>query len=239
MFKSVDGDLLYPVFQPIRDLNNRGLIGYEALLRHKGDIPPDIIFENVKKHGELFEVDTYSILLAVSTLSKTVEGYIFINIFPSTILHKKFLSFLERLYFLTEDCNYKVVFEINEQESSLWSERAFGHAINKIKRMGYLLAFDDVGAENVTIEDVTKFSPHFIKIDRSFSMNLSKHPEKQKALEKIIKQVNHPAKVILEGLETESDLLISKQMKIPLGQGYLLGRPDKMETTFVKEKVKV
>lgn len=38
--------------------------------------------------------------------------------------------------------------------------------------------------------------------------------------------------MILEGIETDSDLSVAKSLGVDFGQGYLLGKPDKINKLF-------
>ncbi|RIW27423.1 EAL domain-containing protein [Bacillus salacetis] len=68
-----------------------------------------------------------------------------------------------------------------------------------------------------------------IKFDRYFSQDLSTDSKKQRLLKAIVDFAQGDTSFILEGIETEEDLIAAKDLGIKFGQGYFLGRPEKLE----------
>lgn len=227
MYKPIDITNVYPVFQPIMDLNDFAFVGYESLLRHEEKIPPNILFDSARQQEGLFELDTYSILLTLSWLKPAFNNLIFINIFPSTIYNKDFSDFLKKVSFLKDLYNFKIVFEINEQEPWILNEPLFKKSTRRIRSLGYSIALDDVNWSILTEENVLDFEPDFIKVDREFSRNLSSDFAKQRFISNLIKVNKGNTKIILEGLETVEDINTAKTLGIAYGQGYKIGEPVK------------
>lgn len=225
MYKTIDITKIYPVFQPIMDLNHNVLVGYESLLRHEDRIPPNILFDSARQQEEVFELDTYSILLTLSWLKPTFNNLIFLNVFPSTIYNKDFSAFLNKVSFLKDMYNYKIVFEVNEQEPWILNEPLFKESIKKIRSLGYYIALDDVNWSILTEENLFELKPDFIKIDREFSRNLSSDFAKQRFISRLVTESKGRTKIILEGLETVEDINAAKTLGISYGQGYKIGEP--------------
>lgn len=214
-------------YQPVFSLNSQSeMVGSEFLLRSKISTP-DVIFEQAKKANRLYELDTSSIYNALHTytsIGDSLKGFLFFNIFPSTLVDSKFPTFLNKiLKEFPESCS-KIVFELNETEkadSTLFSER-----VRLLKESGFLVAIDDVGKGWSSLTRIIELDPHFIKLDLYFSQSLSVSRKKQLMIQTIAKYCESCGiRIILEGIETEEDLLTAKALQVHYGQGYLLCRP--------------
>src|SRR5204863_4382130 len=69
-----------------------------------------------------------------------------------------------------------------------------------------------------------------LKIDRSFVSRVGEHGENSEVLQTIISLAqNLKMRVIAEGIETESQLSLLRNLECDYGQGYLLSRPQTRE----------
>jgi EAL domain-containing protein (putative c-di-GMP-specific phosphodiesterase class I) len=72
---------------------------------------------------------------------------------------------------------------------------------------------------------ILELEPDFIKLDRLFSLDLSKSTSKQKMISLFVEYCKNNTKLILEGIETPEDLAIAKCLGVDIGQGYVLDMP--------------
>jgi EAL domain-containing protein (putative c-di-GMP-specific phosphodiesterase class I) len=217
------------VFQPIYYLANWSLCGYEALFRSELFRNPEVVFEMARKQKNLFELDTASIYHSAFTyFAAKRDGFLFFNIFPSTLLHPAFFSFMERFFADIHIPGKNVVLEINEAEE-ITDVQKLWEVISFLRRNGFRIAFDDVGKGASSFHDIIRFQPDYIKLDQYFSKGLARSPKKQKIIKMILEYCSKDVQVILEGLEKPEDLAIAKVLGVPMGQGYLLGAPDTLQ----------
>ncbi|MGM8213256.1 EAL domain-containing protein, partial [Virgibacillus sp. W0430] len=84
-------------YQPIFDLKEGTIKGYEGLLRHKKLESTEFLFKRAKSRKRLYKLDSRSIYKAILTYQTAgftkKEGSLFLNVFPSTLLNHKFPSF--------------------------------------------------------------------------------------------------------------------------------------------------
>lgn len=222
-------------YQKIFHLPDEKVFGYEALLRFSGGFSGGNIedaFELARENGYLYELDTKSIANAVGSFPVEYLGeeLLFINIYPSTLLHDQFESFIIKLLKLYPQLRGKVVFELNEAqtESDYWNVPSFKNKINFLKMQGFNIALDDVGKGAATIPKIIEFSPDYVKLDRYFAKDLHVSEEKQKFISLFIELLNPKIGLVLEGIEEKADLEQAKKLNVPVIQGYLLGRPQKV-----------
>ncbi|WP_158290533.1 EAL domain-containing protein [Halobacillus salinus] len=214
-------------FQPIYHLSHWEPIGYEALFRSNITETPPEAFQLAKTHSRLHELDLMSIGKAIrtffhnrSTMFRSKQ--LFVNIFPSTVLHSDFLPFMRSQ---THDLSY-LVLEINESEKveslSKWSS-----TVEELKEMGVKIALDDVGKGFSGIESIIQLKPHYIKIDRHLTQNAHRNREKQAFIELALQFCRKfDIKMILEGIEHDDELQLAKSLRVPFAQGYAIGYPE-------------
>lgn len=225
--KLIDTESFSHYFQGIYDIKNRLKIGSETLLRSEfGD--PEVIFQAAKAVNRLYELDQKSTIKALKTYTSFKDfqkKLLFINLFPSTILHPDFGDFLTLIAFQFPTMKYHLVFEILEAEMikdfALLKER-----VQLIKSYGYFMGIDDVGKGFSDLGVIVEAEPHYIKLDRYFSIGLSHSHLKQEMIRSLLNYAqNSQLKVILEGIETEIDLNAAKVLGVEMCQGFLLDKP--------------
>jgi EAL domain-containing protein (putative c-di-GMP-specific phosphodiesterase class I) len=71
-----------------------------------------------------------------------------------------------------------------------------------------------------------ELSPDYIKVDLSLVRSIDTDPPRQEMLRALhTVALKLDAQVIAEGIETSEELATIQALGIPLGQGYLFGRP--------------
>jgi EAL domain-containing protein (putative c-di-GMP-specific phosphodiesterase class I) len=231
------------VFQPMWELNNWNIFGYEALVRFPKEGITDIesTFRVARKQDLLFELDTLSIRRAIDTfpIIQLNKEHLFINIFPSTLVHSEFEPFLQNLVQSYPGIKGKVVFELNEtiDEEHIWNIPLLKEKVELLKKYGFCFALDDIGKGVGTFQKIIELSPDFIKLDRYFSENLSLTKEKQEMITLLNEFCKHRIGLVLEGIEEEVDLAFAKYLKVPIGQGYLMGKPEKVSDSLLRKEI--
>lgn len=217
-------------YQPLYYLSNWSLCGYEALFRCRLCENPEIVFHAARKQKRIYDLDTASILLsALSYFSVKRDGNLFVNVFPSTLLHPAFFSFIDKLTNNLSISTRNIILEINESEE-IEDAQQMRIVISFLRRLGFRIAFDDIGKGSATLKNIIEFEPDIIKLDRYFSMGLAGSDKKQKLIKMLVDFCQDDVQLVLEGLEKPEDLAIAKVLGIRIGQGYLLGRPQVLAT---------
>ncbi|MBT2663863.1 EAL domain-containing protein [Bacillus sp. ISL-45] len=134
---------------------------------------------------------------------------LFTNIFPSTLVHPNFPEFIRRLVQDYPIIKGRVVFEINEEpiELGIWDADAFLGRINLLKEMDFQVALDDLKLSLISVKKILKYSPDFVKLDRSCSKNLAHSINKQNAIQSLLSKSQNNVVIVLEGIEKEENLL--------------------------------
>lgn len=221
---------LSALFQPIIDLRRGEFLGFEGLIRGPANSPlhsPINLFGAAERQGLSLEVEMLSRQIVLESFSRQdLPALIFLNISPETLTHPSFrngqtLAFLKEL-----DINpSRVVIEITENQPT-FDFGAMRTALLHYRGMGFQIAIDDLGEGFSSLRLWSELRPEFVKIDMHFIQGVDRDPIKLQFL-KSIQSIAESCgtRVIAEGVETEAELKMVRDIGIALGQGYFIGRP--------------
>ncbi len=226
----IAGRKLSALFQPIIDLNSGEFLGYEGLIRGPADSPlhsPINLFGAAEQQGLSLEVEMLSRHIVLETFAKqNLPGNLFLNVSPETLTNPSFkngqtLSFMSELGIAPE----RVIIEITENQPT-FDFVAMRSALLHYRGMGFQIAIDDLGEGFSSLRLWSELRPQFIKIDMHFVQGVDRDPIKLQFL-KSIQSIAESCgtHVIAEGVETEAELRVVKDIGIALGQGYFIARP--------------
>jgi diguanylate cyclase (GGDEF)-like protein len=221
---------LSALFQPIIDLKSGEFLGFEGLIRGPADSPlhsPINLFGAAEQQGLQLELEMLSRQVVLETFAKlNLPGNLFLNVSPETLTNPSFkdgqtLAFLKQLGLDPA----RVIIEITENQPTFDFE-GMRDALLHYRGMGFKIAIDDLGEGFSSLRLWSELRPEFIKIDMHFVQGVDRDPIKLQFL----KSIQHIAEscgthVIAEGVETEAELRVVKDIGIALGQGYFIARP--------------
>jgi diguanylate cyclase (GGDEF)-like protein len=222
--------LLYSVYQPVVDLANGDIMGWEALARGPGEghfASPKTMFDFAEEVGTLFQLERACRQQAVKDLGRTEHNQkLFLNIHPQTLGDPDFRA--GETKGLLADHGLKpenVVFEITERHS-IRDFTLFHRTLDHYRSQGFLVAIDDAGTGFSGLNRIAMLRPDFIKADMSLVRGASSNPVQRALLETLaIFADKIGCSVIGEGIENESDLSCLISTGVHYGQGFYLGRP--------------
>jgi diguanylate cyclase (GGDEF)-like protein len=118
----------------------------------------------------------------------------------------------------------RVIIEITENEPTL-DFAVMRRAISHYRDLGFGIAIDDLGEGFASLRLWSELHPEYVKLDMHFTQGVSQDPLKLQFV-KAIQQIAQTcgARVIAEGIETEADLRVMRDLGIAYGQGYFIGR---------------
>ncbi len=229
---------LHSVFQPIFQTQSKALIGYEALVRcsnSQGEpISPSKLFDSAQPQLSRVKTDLVAATLHVMNYRKhkdTIKGMLFININPASI---SYLYHHQRVWQTMFNAVHKnsinhspynfenLVIEIVEKPSD--SNNKFIQQLLTFKRQGCLLAIDDFGSGKSDLKRVKQVCPDIVKLDKTILRKFRNQPiESYRDLKKKLSLENKL--IVMEGIESESDMQIARQSGVDWVQGYYLGYP--------------
>ncbi|MFB3739659.1 MAG: EAL domain-containing protein [Candidatus Velamenicoccus archaeovorus] len=209
------------VFQPIFDLASRIVVGHEALARFTlgPERPPDAWFAEAEAVGLGGELEAAALRSALAQLDRLrPDTYLSLNTSPQTAasgLLRRLLAGVER----------RVVIEITEH-APVQDYDELCDALDGLRSRGARVAVDDAGAGFSSLTRILRLRPDFLKLDVALIRGIDADPARQglaSALSSFASGIG--AAIVAEGIETDTELEILRELGVPFGQGFLLGRP--------------
>jgi len=222
---------LLTAYQPIVEVQNAKVFGYEALSRGapgSGLEHADMLFQAAQENDLLVELDRLCRRKAF-LLSGRLPAWtkVFVNILPTAIRDPEFkgkhlINFLERAKIPPA----RIVIEITER-LVIENYSLFQDSMAYYTNLGIAFAIDDVGSGYSGLEAIAGLRPAYLKIDMSLIRDLHSSITKREMVQAIYAMGKGiEARVIAEGIQTEEELRVVESIGVELGQGYLFGRPD-------------
>ena len=223
---------LHCVFQPLADLREGSIYAHEALIRGPQGTPlhtPDALLAQARREHILQDFELLCVFTALQQWgAQGAQGRLFVNISADALVHGVALIGPRMLGEAIRSFGMHarmLVLEITEHDrvTDMPELRA---AIKAVHACGARLALDDFGDGRSSLRLWSEVKPDFVKIDKYFVHDISNHPANLQMLQAIkgIAQV-FGTQLIAEGIETQDDLRALRDLDIPYGQGWLLGRP--------------
>ena len=239
-FRSVHSQLLgtpfRAVMQSIYDLRDLKEVGYEFLSRSKTEHfeMPDDFFRASLENNILTLVDHECLKLCVAAAQSFVpKGHrCHFNLFPSTMIDIPVEHLLEELQ--PDQGGIIYCIEISEQQI-IGDPSYLVKPVEALKESGVLVAIDDVGFGRSCFESLILLEPHVIKVDKGCITGVANDKARMRSLRRILNVAEVlETEVIAEGIESQEDLDVLKDLGVPYGQGYYLDKPmDCRERGFV------
>ncbi|TVQ70504.1 MAG: GGDEF domain-containing protein [Chromatiaceae bacterium] len=226
----IAGGHLHALFQPIVDMRNGKVAGYEGLIRGPSDSPwhaPQKLLAEARRQGRLFELDLLCREVILGQFAHLgLEGKLFLNVTPDVLLDRKAIHGVT-LRFLKEAgiAPDRVVIELTEQEPIV-DYSIMREAVRHYRDMGFSIALDDLGAGYSSLRHWSELQPEYVKIDMHFVQNVDRDDVKRQFL-RSINEIAHGlgTRIIAEGIETAEEYEVIRHLGIPFGQGYHIARP--------------
>ena len=244
-------------YQPIIDLQNMKIAGFEALMRwkhpEKGMISPGIFIPVAEESGLINTLSQWALGVsceAVQALQKTADPKLTTKkpLFVSVNFSVKDFSaddgkgagFFKSIEKTLKEKNTKpeqIHLEITE---SLLMEApdAAKEALEQCRAHGLSVSIDDFGSGYSSLSYLHYFPINTLKIDQSFIRSMSTHQASLVLVKSIIGIArNLGMKVIAEGIETEEEARIVRELSCEECQGYWFSKPMPLDDAmrFVRE----
>lgn len=234
---SIENNNFEIYYQPKINLKNNKVQTFEALLRWnhpgKGYISPGDFIPLVEKSSliePLTEWVINEVLKDISNFKAKNNSFkydIAINISARNLQQPNFVELL--IDYLKQYNVNPERFSIELTETDLMVEIDKNiKKLNQLKEKGINIYLDDFGKGYSSLKYLKEIPIDFIKIDQYFIKNLTKEKKSLDIVRSII-ELAHALniEVVAEGVETEAQLEVLKDINCNYAQGYLFAKPDK------------
>jgi len=218
-------------FQPIVSLQRREFYGYEGLIRGPVGTAlrnPAQLFAHARARGVEIALEIAAARKVVSSFARLgLPGMLAVN-FSGPCIERLAEHPARALGFLLEStvAPSRVVIELTEHERVADPTRLM-QRLASVRALGIGLALDDFGDGHSSLRLWAELAPEFVKIDKYFVAGLHADPARFQCV-KALQQLGSVfgTRLIAEGIESEADLRVLRDLGIEFGQGYLLGMPE-------------
>ena len=227
-------DRLFLQFQPILDLRENRIAGFEALARFKskklGLVPPLEFIPIIEETKHIIPIGDIIIQKACNFIKKMKSfGYtsmkVSINISAIQLLNINFTNNLLGIIRKMEVNPQHIILELTE---SIFSSKfeTINDILNQLRNNGIESAIDDFGTGYSSLSRERELVTNYLKIDKLFIDRLLELKEEETITSDIIAiahKMGHSA--VAEGVEKEEQLRYLKIHGCDMVQGYLISKP--------------
>jgi EAL domain-containing protein (putative c-di-GMP-specific phosphodiesterase class I) len=217
-------DSLWMAFQPVLRTVDGSLFGYEALLRSNERSLPHAgaILDAAERLGRTGELGRAIRSAVVPPLAQAdPNALLFVNLHARDLLDEALFSPDAALSRVAD----RVVLEITER-AALDDVDDVRVKIARLRKMGFRIAVDDLGAGYAGLTSFATLEPELVKLDMSLVRGIDQSSTKQKLVRSVTSLCKELGMMVVgEGVETsaERDTLIDSGCD--LLQGYLFAKP--------------
>lgn len=226
------------VYQPIVQGDSLEPIGVECLARwtssRLGKVPPEMLIASAERIGRAREVALVLFDAALAALAELPSSLrVTFNLSGHNLCDADTISaLLERI--ATSGCDpARLVFEITET-SLITDMDSANLALQRLRATGARMALDDFGTGYSSLSSLHKLPLDMVKIDRSFAARLDEASGRRliTAIRNLARSLS--LECVIEGIETESQLISARLAGFSLVQGYYITRPVPLSDLLTK-----
>jgi EAL domain-containing protein (putative c-di-GMP-specific phosphodiesterase class I) len=231
--QAIETGQIFPFYQPKIDVQIGQVVGVEALVRWKhpkdGIIPPadfiyltdrtglvhllaDRVLNTALAQCRAWHQIGFPLSMSVNLSARSLED----PLLPDRIAE-----------LLTANGMKAEWLELEITESVIMADPARAREIlGQLNKMGLRLSIDDFGTGYSSLGYLRKLPVHYIKIDKSFVMDMIQNEDDRVIVRSIVDLAhNLGLKVVAEGVESQEALDRLKELGCDLAQGYHMSRP--------------
>ncbi|WP_415912989.1 EAL domain-containing protein [Neptuniibacter sp. QD37_11] len=223
-------------YQPIIDPHKGVIDGFEALVRwyHPtlGPISPAVFIPIAENTGTIVAIGDWVLHEACKQIQIWNETYmpdkpfsIAVNLSARQLLLSSIVENVRKVLSLTRLEPTQLHLELTETMLVVDQQKAQSH-VNNLRALGVHLHADDFGTGYSSLTYLQNFNFDTVKIDKDFVQDMDGNSAGHKLTKTILLMAKDmDLSVVAEGVETEEQFALLKEMGCPFMQGYYLCAP--------------
>ncbi|MDW5314962.1 EAL domain-containing protein [Rhizobium sp. PL01] len=224
---------IQPYFQPIFDLEDRKLLGFEMLARWikpDGTMIPPLAFIPLAESSGRIERLTIELLRQAgaqlgSLLQVQTQLKLTFNVTPDQYLADDFVDSLISNTTRFNLPHRALVVEVTERQAIADKSRA-AMVTGKLNDAGLRVAIDDAGTGHNGLSAIHALGANYLKIDKFFIDGVTLDRKSSELVEMLAGLATKFGMIVVaEGIETEEQITALLQLGIREGQGFVYSRP--------------
>lgn len=222
-------------YQPIVELDNGHIVGFEALLRwqhpQRGLLTPGEFLTIAEETGLIVPISWWVLRTACaqihqwhSTLPGATSLWVSVNLSPKQLAQPNMLAQLLAILNETGLDAQHLKLEITEHTLIEYGELTI-ELLSDLRRLGVQLCIDDFGTGYSSLSYLQRFPVDVLKIDRSFISQIDEHNKRGEIVRTIIALArNLGLRAVAEGTETMRQAHELRRLACDFGQGWLFAK---------------
>jgi diguanylate cyclase (GGDEF)-like protein len=232
---AISNDEFFPYFQPIVDLKNEKVVGFEALARwqseKRGFVYPDDFIPLAEETNLVMAIDFLILEKSCVQIKQWEETcgrndlYVSCNLYGDHFFSATLPADIEKIIQRVGIKPTQLRVELTERALLENSDLVLAN-MNALKALGVKILLDDFGTGYSSLSYLHRFPIDVLKIDRSFINNVHEHDNHQAIIKTIIDlATNLQMGTVGEGIENLADAELLTTMACRYGQGYYYAVP--------------
>jgi diguanylate cyclase (GGDEF)-like protein/PAS domain S-box-containing protein len=222
------------VYQPKVEVRSGRITGFEALLRWSsptlGEVRPVSFIPIAENTGLIVPIGAWALQTACADASAWrqelgVPVKVAVNLSIRQFYQKDLIPTVRRALCETGMDPAALELEITESTAMNRAE-AVDALLNEIRQLGVELSIDDFGTGYSSLAYLKRFPVQRLKVDRAFVHDLGRDADSAAIIRSIV-ALGHGLKmrIVAEGVETNAQLALLRELGCDEYQGYLFSRP--------------
>lgn len=225
-------------YQAKVDVRTEKIVGAEALIRFLDPTAdgavrsPGFFVPYYEQTGKVVDIDFFVLKCVCQMLRKRIrqgEPVVTISCNFSRI-HFTNPDFVEHLISVIEEAGIpKELIEVEVTETLVMEElqqKIAEQTLHDLHTRGIRLSIDDFGSGYSSLGVIEKIPASVIKLDRSFLLNQKDRKRQVKIMKRIVDLADDlNAQIVCEGVETEMDVELMREIGANVAQGYRYAKP--------------
>ncbi len=217
-------------YQPILHVKTRRLFALEALARwrhrDKGFVPPSAFIPLAEETGLIVQLGEQVLRKACATAQQWPAAVkVAVNISAVQFAKCDLFALVTQTLAETGLAPKRLELEITET-ALLEKEAGVLATLQELRRLGISISLDDFGTGYSSLRYLTTFPIDQIKIDRSFTQNITHRPDCAAVVASVLALGSGlGVATVAEGVETKQQFDILRASGVNYVQGYLFGAP--------------
>ncbi|MEZ6137955.1 MAG: EAL domain-containing protein [Pirellulaceae bacterium] len=222
----MENRLVTPFYQPIIDMKTGEFRGYEVLARSRvfGLESCAAMFDAAARLNMEVELSRMLRWEGVREgLNLPVGSALFVNTHPLEIRREGLVDSMATARQLSKDV--PIILEVHE--AAITDPGEMRELRAHLKELNIGIAYDDFGAGQTRLSELTEAPPDYLKFDISLVRGIDRAPpERQRLLASLVKMVTElGVNPLAEGIETAEEADVCRSMGFLTAQGFHFGRP--------------
>ncbi len=222
----MENRLVTPFYQPIVDMKTGAFRGYEVLARSRlfGLESCAAMFDAAARLNMEVELSRMLRWEGVREgLNLPVKSTLFVNTHPLEIRREGLVDSMATARQLSMDV--PIILEVHE--AAITDPGEMRELRSQLKELNIGIAYDDFGAGQTRLSELTEAPPDYLKFDISLIRGIDQAPpERQRMLGSLVKMViDLGVNPLAEGVETPEEADVCRSLGFLTAQGYHFGRP--------------